>query len=49
MAKDSWKQSRNCLFFGEIQVGMANARGFHLHQNFVISEIVVDADLLVVE
>ena len=28
---------------------MANACGFHLYQNFVISEIVVDGDLLVAE
>ncbi len=47
MAEDSRKQSRNRLLFREIQVSMTNASGFHLHKNFVISEVVIDVDLLI--
>jgi hypothetical protein len=49
VAEYSWKQARNGALFREIQVGMAHSCCFHLHQHLIISEIVVDIDLLVAE
>ena len=49
MPKHSWKETWNTRLLAEVEVSVADAGGFDLDQDFIVSQVLVDTDELELE